>query len=52
MSDKIGERAIERFLRQGAKEIAQVIPATKESIQVVEEPAILPREKQPMEMDK
>lgn len=44
MSEKWGERAMERFMVQGAKEVAQVIPAFKDSVQVVEEPAILPPE--------
>lgn len=35
---KFGAGAGKAWLRQGLKEIAQVLPATKESVQVVEEP--------------
>jgi hypothetical protein len=35
---KWGAGALGAFVRQGAKEFAQIIPAFKDSIQVVEEP--------------
>jgi hypothetical protein len=35
---KIGEGSLKAFFRQGAKELAQALPAFKDSIQVVEEP--------------
>jgi len=34
---KIGQSHLSAWLRAGAKEIAQALPATKDSIQVVEE---------------
>ena len=34
----IGAGALQAFVRQGFKELAQVIPATPESVRVVEEP--------------
>lgn len=34
----IGAGALQAFVRQGFKEVAQVIPAFKDSVQVVEEP--------------
>ncbi len=38
---KLGAGAGKAFLRQGLKELSQVIPATKDSIQVVEEPGAI-----------
>ena len=38
---KIGEGALRAAGRQGLKELAQALPATKESIQVIEEPGQL-----------
>lgn len=35
---KIGEGSLRAFVRQGAKELAQALPAFKDSIHVVEEP--------------
>lgn len=34
---KLGAGALKAFVRQGAKEVAQVIPAFKDSVHVVEE---------------
>lgn len=38
---KIGSGALQAFLRQGAKELAQVLPALPDSVRVVEEPGTL-----------
>lgn len=38
---KIGAGALQAFARQGFKELAQVIPATPESVRVVEEPGAI-----------
>lgn len=35
---KIGEGSLRAFVRQGAKELGQALPAFKDSVQVVEEP--------------
>ena len=39
MSDrKFGEGSLRAFMRQGLKEVAQVLPAFKDSMHIVEEP--------------
>lgn len=38
---KIGEGALKAWARQGHKEIANILPAFKDSIQIVEEPGML-----------
>ena len=38
---KIGEGTLKAWIRQGGKEGAQVLPAFKDSIQVVEEPGLI-----------
>jgi hypothetical protein len=38
---KLGTGMLTAFIRQGHKEISQVVPAFKDSIQVVEEPGQL-----------
>lgn len=35
---KAGEGSLRAFVRQGSKEIAQTLPAFKDSVQVIEEP--------------
>ena len=38
---KIGAGALQAFLRQGAKEVAQALPALPDSIRIVEEPGAI-----------
>jgi hypothetical protein len=38
---KIGAGALKAFIRQGAKELAQILPAFPDSVRVVEEPGTI-----------
>ena len=37
-AEKVGSGALQAWLRQGSKEMSQVLPAFRESVQVIEEP--------------